>query len=283
MLLEAGESTIGYDEYGAGNTTVVLLHAFPLSRGHWREQGQALASQGIHVLAPDLRGFGESSVQVGPITVDEMAADVRALLDAQHIERAVLGGLSLGGYVALAALRQYPERIQGLILADTRATADSPEQRSAREETSRLANAQGPVAILDRDLPKLLTQRTRNERPWVVNTARDLARVNSDIGLSAAALGMGLRPDSTRQLQEATVPTLILVGDEDAITPRSDAIAMYDALRQAHLAVIPNAGHLSNLEQPGHFTSHLTHFLDHATKGTHGTQGYQRQAQPANL
>lgn len=276
MILHAGESIIGYDEYGAGETTLVLLHAFPLSRGQWRAQGEALARQGIRVIAPDLRGFGESSVQVGPTIVEEMAADVRGLLDALRIERVILGGLSLGGYVALAAMRQYPHRVQGLILADTRATADSSQQRAAREETSRLANAQGPLAILERDLPKLLSEQTRAKHPWVVEGARDLARVNSDIGIASAALGMALRPDSTDRLTHIRVPTLVLVGDEDAITPRADAFEMFDALPGAHIAVIPEAGHLSNLEQPDRFTSHLGHFLERWTRAP------ERQPQPAN-
>lgn len=279
MILHAGESIIGYDDYGgngAGQATLVLLHAFPLSRGQWRAQGEALAREGIRVIAPDLRGFGESSVQVGPITVDEMAADVRGLLDALDIHQVILGGLSLGGYVAFAAVRQFPHRIKGLVLADTRASADSAGQRAAREETSRLANAQGPVAILERDLPRLLTEQTRAKHPWVVETARNLARVNSDIGVSAAALGMALRPDSTDRLAHIRIPTLIIVGDEDAITPRADAFTMFDALPEAHMAVVPQAGHLSNLEQPDRFTSHLAHFLERWTRAP------QRQHQQAN-
>lgn len=270
MLLEAGESTIGYDSYGNGDDVLVMLHAFPLSRGQWDALGrQAASDRHLRVIAPDLRGFGESSIQVGPTTMDEMAADVHGLIDELHLGRIILGGISMGGYVALAFMRAWPERVRGLILADTRATADSRQQRSGRERTARLATERGPLAVLERDLPKLLGPHTLREQPEVIARVRALTRVNSDIGVSAASLGMALRPDNLDEVGAVQCPTLVLVGEDDHLTPLSDARALYERMPHAHLALIPDAGHLSNLEQPEAFNSHVLGFVESTLRAPH--------------
>jgi pimeloyl-ACP methyl ester carboxylesterase len=265
---------IGYDIYGAaesGTQTLVLLHAFPLSREQWREQGQMLAREaGVRVIAPDLRGVGESGLgesglppnTTGPVTVEQMADDVRGLLDLLGIATCVLGGLSMGGYVAYAAWRAYPERIRGLILADTRATADSPEARANREATAQLAATQGALAVLERDLPKLLCPLTLRERPDIVAFTQALARVNSGAGVAAVARGLAQRPDASALLPTMTCPALVLVGEQDAITPVDDARGLFARIPDAFLEVIPDAGHLSNLEQPDRFAEAVVRFLD---------------------
>jgi len=255
---------VGYDVHGPEGSplTLVLLHAFPLSRAQWREQAMVLARDaGIRAVTPDLLGMGVSSVPDGPATVEQMAEVVRSLLDALGIAQFGLGGLSMGGYVAFAAWRQYPERIRGLVLADTRATADTTEARANREATARLAETQGPLAVFERDLPKLLSHVTLHERPDIVEFARALAAMNSGPGVASVARGLALRPDATDLLPTITRPTLILAGEEDVITPVDDARALFARIPNAQLEVIKDAGHLTNLDQPDRFTLALDRFL----------------------
>jgi len=253
---------IGYDRFGAGERILVLLHAFPLNRQQWRPQGEALGREaGLQVIAPDLRGSGESSLETGLVTVEQMAADVLKLLDALDVRVFLLGGLSMGGYVAFACLRQAPQRVQGLLLADTRATGDSPEARASREATALYVEQHGGGALLERDAPRLFGHTTRTKRPEIVEQARQIAAQNSSIGLAATARGLGLRPDSTALLAHIACPTLVLVGDEDVITPLSDAQVLAERIPHAQLEVIHEAGHLANLEQPDLFTEAVARFL----------------------
>lgn len=264
-LNTADSATIGYDVYGEGETTLVLLHAYPFSRGQWRTQGEALVGKlALRVVAPDLRGCGESQVIGGgdeAITMEAMARDLLTLLDALDARRVVLGGLSLGGYAAFAALRLARERFAGVILADTRATADTPEGRAGRAATAEFVVEHGPGALFDRDAPKLHSNRVITHHPEIVAESRALAEVNSAKGLAAVARGMGLRPDSTPELPLIHVPTLVLVGEQDALTPVSDARALFERIPRATLAVIEDAGHISNLEQPERFTELVARFL----------------------
>jgi pimeloyl-ACP methyl ester carboxylesterase len=191
-----------------------------------------------------------------------MAADVFALMDSLRIERFVLGGLSLGGYVSFACMRLAPRRIRGLILADTKAEADTPEQREAREATARFTLAHDVGALLDRDTPRLFWDQTINRKPEVVREARQIATESSAAGVAAVARGMALRPDSGPLLSTIRCPTLIIVGEHDAITPPDAARAMAGRILGSTLEVIPEVGHLSNLEDHDAFTTALTRYLE---------------------
>jgi pimeloyl-ACP methyl ester carboxylesterase len=255
---------IGFDTWGEGEVTLLLLHAFPLNRQQMRQQGEELARRiQVRVVAMDLRGFGESSLEVGPTTMDQYASDVMDLMRVLHLDAVVLCGLSLGGYVAFQCLREFPQHIQGLVLADTRATADTPEQRAAREQTAQYVEAHGSAAVLGRDAGRFFAPGTLSHHPEIVERAREIAALNSDIGVAAAARGMALRGDSTDLLTHISVPTLVLVGDLDLITPTTDARAMAALIPDAQLELITEAGHLSNLEQPEAFTGTVARFLNH--------------------
>lgn len=266
MLFEAHGIRVGYDVYGEGDTTLVLFHAYPLSRGQWHEQAEALAhALALRVVTLDLTGCGESSDSAEPITMERMADDARALLDTlgagQPGHPTIIGGLSLGGYVALAATSRYPERVSGLILADTRASGDTPEGKAGREATAQFVTQNSPGALFDRDAPKLFSNRVITRRPEIVDEARALAEKNSASGLAAVARGMGLRPDATPTLPHIICPALILVGDQDAITPVADARILFERIPHADLEIIEDAGHLTNLERPDLVTNRIASFL----------------------
>jgi 3-oxoadipate enol-lactonase len=250
---------IAYTDEGAG-TTVVMLHGFPFNRTMWSEQAESLRGA-WRVVAPDLRGHGETTVTDGPATMEELADDLAALLDELNIERAVIAGLSMGGYVALAFVRKYAERVRALVLADTRAQADTDEARHTREVNAQRALKDGMHEIADVMLPKLLTQETSERNTEVLARVREMILGTNPRGAAAALRGMALRRDQTDLLPEISMPTLIIVGSEDSITPPADAEAMHAKIKGSRLVMIEGAGHVSNIERPCEFNHALEEFL----------------------
>lgn len=251
---------MAYDDEGSGSA-VVLLHGYPFNRSMWREQTLALSKE-YRVITPDLRGLGETTVTNEPATMQEMARDVAALLDELEIQRVVLGGLSMGGYVTLAFYRRFPLRVRALILADTRAQADTTEAARNREEQAEKILKEGMQAIADDFLKKVLAPATLSEKPETVERVREMILKTEPQGAANALRGMALRPDQTDFLEEILAPTLILVGSEDKLTPPADAELMRREIRGSRLEVIEGASHLSNLERPAEFNLALRSFLD---------------------
>lgn len=250
---------IAYDDVGVG-APVVLLHGFPFNRSLWCDQVEALV--GMHrVITPDLRGHGETTVTDAPATMEMMAEDVAALLDEMGIERVVLGGLSMGGYVTLAFYRHFPERVRALVLANTRPQADTDEARRTREETARKSLQEGMSMIEAAMLPKLLAPATLEHEPEQVARVREMILGTRPEGAAAALRGMAARRDQTDLLSEIKAPTLIIVGSEDAITPPKDSEAMHAKINGARLETIEGAGHVSNVERPTEFNRALAEFL----------------------
>ena len=242
--------------------TLVLLHAFPLNARMWDGQ-LALAETGWRVIAPQLRGFDGGAGDPAAASVDDYAGDVIDLLDGLHVHQAVIGGLSMGGYVAFAILRLAARYVQGLILADTKSPADTPEGVAGRERLIALVQQKGPSAIADEMIPKLLGKTTLETRPVVVDAVRAIALSSSADAIAGALRAMKTRPDSTPLLASIHVPSLIVVGDEDTLTPPAASEEMQRAIAGSELVRIPQAGHLSNLEQPERFTAALAAFLSH--------------------
>jgi 3-oxoadipate enol-lactonase len=247
---------------GSGAPPVVLLHAFPLHSGMWEPQVAALRDR-FRVVAPDLPGFGASDGPDDPTAYSmERYADLTAaLLDRLGVERGVVGGLSMGGYVALAFLRRHRARLAGLVLADTRADVDTPEIRERRTRQQRQVGEEGTAALVDSMLEVLLSEDTRKERPEVVETARRLMD-NPAAGVIGALDAMKRRADASGDLAGIDVPTLVVVGEHDGPSPPSVAEEMHARIPRSRLAVIPGAGHLSNLEAPAVFNQALLAFLD---------------------
>jgi len=247
---------IAYRDEGAGQP-ILFIHAFPLHGVMWERQVAAFSPH-HRVIAPDLRGLGASARGSGASSLDQHADDMAALLGHLAIENATVAGLSMGGYISFALWRRHRERVAALILADTRAGADSEEGRQGREKNARLAEEQGPSAIADQMLPKLLSP---NAPAALRDQVRAIIESNDRAGIAAALRAMAARPDSTPLLATIDVPTLVIVGAEDALTPPSEAEAMFNAIPGCRLAEIPGAGHLSNVEAPEAFNAEVTEFL----------------------
>jgi pimeloyl-ACP methyl ester carboxylesterase len=240
--------------------TLVLLHGFPLSAHMW-EQQFVLSEAGWHLIIPHLRGFDEGADGRSATSMDDYAGDVIDLLDSLHIDQAVIGGLSMGGYVTFALLRNAPSYFQGVILADTRPQADTPEGKQGRQRMLELVRAKGPVAVADDMLPKLLGETTRRELPGLVEDVRSIILSNGTETIAGALTAMMTRPDSTPMLSTIKLPTLIVVGEEDTLTPPQLSVDMHHAIPGSELVRVPKAGHMANLEQPAAFNDAVTRFL----------------------
>ena len=252
---------MAFAEQGQGDPALLLLHGFPFNHTMWREQLEAFGAT-YRVVAPDLRGHGRTSIAGDhPSTMEEMARDVAALLDVLHLGRVRMVGLSMGGYVALAFSRLFPERVGALVLADTRAQADTEEGKRVREETAALALSEGMRAVVDAMLPKLLAPETFERRPEIVARVREMMLGTKAVGAAAALRGMAVRRDQTDWLSAIVAPTLILVGSGDVLTPPADALKMQREIRGSRLEIMEGAGHLSNIERPAEFNRALASFL----------------------
>lgn len=251
--------TLAFNDQGTG-LPLVFLHAFPLNRTMWMEQENALSVR-FRVITIDLRGHGESDAPLWHYSLNQAADDVRGLLDYLSIRQAVLVGLSMGGYILFAFYRKYAERVKGLVLADTRAQADTDEGKQARFEMAQIAYKQGAIAIADRMLPKLLSPATIEARPELVERVRTMIEGNHVSGIAGDLMAMAERPDSTPLLKQMTCPAQIIVGEQDLPTPPFDARLMADRIPNGHLAIIPGAAHLSNLEQPDLFNETVRSFV----------------------
>jgi 3-oxoadipate enol-lactonase len=252
---------LAYDDHGVG-LPVIFLHAFPLNRRMWEGELMALLGEGRYrLVALDWRGFGESEITNGISSMELFAGDVAGLMDALGIQNAILCGLSMGGYAAFAFLRKYPQRVAGLILADTRPGADTPEAQANRENVAQIAETQSTGAIADLQVPRLISEYTRTHHPEVEARVRQLIDEATPQGIAAASRGMAQRADSTELLGDITCPTLVIVGEQDALIPPAVTQDYASRIPGAQFAVIPQAGHLSNLEQPEAFLQAIGGFL----------------------
>lgn len=245
-------------------TPLVLLHAFPLSASMWEAQFDAFP--GWRVIAPDTRGFrgpdGPPVEAPGEPTMDELAMDVEHVLDSLGVAEAVIGGVSMGGYLTFALFRRAPGRFRGLVLANTRANSDSEDAKEGRRKMLALVERGGPPAVADDMLPKLLGATTHRERLEVVRRVRSLIEANSTEAIEGAIGAMLTRPDSRPMLSQIRCPTLILAGEEDPMIPISAAEEMHRAIGGSRLVTIPRSGHLAVLERPDEFNRALGGFLE---------------------
>lgn len=256
--------------------TVVLLHAFPFDKRLWDAVSGDVAEAGWDVVVPDLRGFGDSAFdEDGPDdepSLTLMARDVLAILDRIGVYRAVVAGISLGGYVAMELVRQDPGRIAGLALIDTKASADSDEARANRLLVAEQVLGAGSTDALARAmLPSLLGPTTRAERPGVVAEVRAWIEEADPAGVAWAQRAMAVRPDSHEDLAALAAPSLVLWGAEDAMSPREEQASMLASLRDVRFVEVPGAGHLSVVEDPAATTAALVAFLEEVRRLPHSS------------
>src|SRR5579883_639694 len=249
--------TVGYDDIGSG-TPLVLLHAFPLDRGMWKPQLTGL-TEVARLIALDFPGFGESSPTT--FTIDDVADVVAEFLAALEIPKAVVCGLSMGGYVALALARRHSNLLRGLIFCDTRAGVDDSKAKAGRDQAITTVKEHGATALFEGMLPKVLSDATRSEKPEVVESIKSLATRQPVPSLAAALAALRDRPDANDGLAAIAAPTLVLVGEFDAVTPPLSAANLAAQIRNSALVYIPDAGHLSNLENPDAFNAAVRKFL----------------------
>jgi len=257
MQTTIGDLRISYDSRGEG-IPLLLMHAFPLNRTMYADQVVGLAHV-ARVITFDAPGAGESDP--GPLSIDGIAEIAAGLLDFLQIERAVVGGVSMGGYAALAFARKFPDRMRGLVLANTRAAADTDEGRAGRREMAAAAREQGPAVVAERMLEKVLGETSRTNNPDL--TARVRKMIESTPGEVIARLSeaMAERSDSAFLLESIAVPTLVLASEEDTITPTVEMRAFAERIRGVDMLELVRAGHLSNLEAPEAFNVGVEQFL----------------------
>ncbi len=249
---------IAYHTHGAG-TPLLLLHAFPLGGALWDEVVARRAWLGnVQLIVPDLRGFGASDAPPSDYPMERHAADMVALLDHLGVQQAVVVGVSMGGYVTFALLREHAARVRAAVLANTRAAADSDEGRATREENAQLVEREGVAPLVASMVPRLVAT---GAPAALREQLRAMAERNTPQGIAGALRGMARRPAATAELATLGVPVLVVGGTSDQLTPLDEAHALYNAIPRAQLATIARAGHLACIEQPNAFTAALADFL----------------------
>lgn len=239
---------------------VVFIHGFPFNSHMWDAQ-TALLEKNFFVVTYDQRGHGKSSVGDAQFPLEFLVDDLQGVLDSLHLSKAILCGLSMGGYIALRAVERNPERVLGLILCDTRSEADSNEAKLKRIASIRTVKGEGVAAFGEGFLKAVFPPESFTARKEVVDKTRLMINTNPPLGVAGTLLALATRTDTTASLANIRVPTLILVGEKDGITPVAAAENMKAKIPGSQMFVIPNAGHLSNMDNPAAFNAHLETFL----------------------
>lgn len=250
---------VRFEEYGSGEP-VILIHAFPLSRKMWAPQVRAFAGENVRLIVPDLPGFGESPLPPAGLSLEDMARGVAGLIDELGIEKAVIGGLSMGGYVTFNLFRIRPDLFKAAVFCDTTSAADTEEKRVGRLATVEKIKDLGMQILIDEMLPNLIGEYTKANNDELVS---ELTQMFADIdphGAIAAMRAMAERKDHTYLLPDIDVPTLFIVGDQDKLTDAGVAETMHSQVKGSEIAIIENAGHYTNLEQPEQFNDTLLSF-----------------------
>jgi 3-oxoadipate enol-lactonase len=258
--VQCGDVTLSTVDRGQGSP-LVLVHGFPLDHSMWQSQIDGLADC-CRVLALDLRGFGQSTVTPGTVTMQQMADDIAALLDGLQISEPVtFCGLSMGGYVAWQFALRHASRLRRLILCDTRAIADTPEAAEGRRKTAAKVLAEGAAVVADSMLPKFFAPSTVEKKPHLLEATRQVILRTHPEGIAAALRGMAQRPEVTSRLVDIKVPALVICGQHDVISPPGEMRQIAEQLPQARYVEIADAGHMAPLEQPEDVNAAIRQFL----------------------
>jgi 3-oxoadipate enol-lactonase len=261
--ITSGDADIFYEVLGSG-PPVVLLHPFPANHNLWKPAAQALITR-YRVILPDLRGHGESGVGEGPATMEKHTADIARVLDHEEVRRAAFVGVSIGGYALFEFWRKYRERVDALVLCNTKAEADTPEARAVRLQAATFVLERGTELFFGSMIPKLMGRTTRDTRPDLVEGALRMMRTMSPEDVAMVQRGMAERQDSVATLKTIDVPTMLVTGDEDILTGVAEAELMRQNISGSQINVIAKAGHYSPWEQPEEVGKLLRQFLDRSS------------------
>ncbi len=256
-----GDAQLAVLQRGHRGYPLLLVHGFPLTHSQWLRQTDYFADH-CRVIAPDLRGFGGSDVTPGTVTMEQMADDLNNLLDALKIqEKVIFCGLSMGGYVGWQFWRKYRERVLAMVMCDTRTAADTPGGRAGRRQLAAKILAEGSAVAAEAMIPKLFAPETQQKQSYLIDRVRQMIANNQPAGLAAALEGMAVRPDASAIVESIDVPSLVIVGEHDAITTVNEMRHMADAIPDAAWVVVPNAGHLAPLENPAVVNKAIAEFI----------------------
>ena len=260
LTVQSNEILISYNDLGTGKMPVIFIHGFPFDKSSWNPQMEQFSKQ-HRVIAYDIRGFGKSGAGTTMFSISLFARDLIDFMNIMQIEKAIVCGLSMGGYILLNAINVDPSRFGGVILCDTQCIADTPEIKSARNETIELIRGGGKSAFTDGFIKKLFCESTPDTKPEVVRSVRETIMNTADTSITGTLSALAGRTEMCSILPKVRIPTLILCGESDVITPLEQSRLMKNRIPKANLRIIKNAGHLSNLEQPEDFNEHVSQFL----------------------
>lgn len=249
-----------YDDIGEGNVPIIFLHGFPFDKSMWQGQLDFLKSS-YRVIACDIRGFGKSTDEESHLSIDLFAEDLIAFMDELEIEKAIICGLSMGGYITLNAHQRFSDRFEALILADTQCIADTPEVKEKRYDAISEIEVNGVANFNEGFIKKVFHKDSFTNKKELVEELRSVVFSNPEHIIQRGLAAIAERSETCSTLDKITIPTLIICGKEDSVTPLAQSEAMKESIEGATLQVIENAGHVSNLERPDEFNKHLSDFL----------------------
>lgn len=260
LTVPVNNFTLSYDDVGEGEIPIIFLHGYPFSKNMWRAQIEFLKPD-YRLIACDIRGFGKSTDEKSALSVDLFGDDLILFMDRLHIDKAIICGLSMGGFIALNAMKKFPAHFKALILCDTQCIADTTEVKEKRHSIIKEIEAKGPAEFSEGFLKSVFHKDSLTNKPEVVEQLRSVVFANTPHIITAGLLALAGRAETCSGLSEINVTTLIICGRADEVTPLAQSESMHKNIRGSQLCVIENAGHVSNLEQPTEFNRHLAKFL----------------------
>jgi len=261
LLTEVNNFTISYNDVGEGKIPVIFLHGFPFDKSMWKGQLDSLNSS-YRLIACDIRGFGKSTDEETPLSIDLFSEDLIAFLDKLNIKKAIVCGLSMGGFIALNAIKKFPERFEALILCDTQCIADTTEVKENRYKAIDQINRDGVSIFNEKFIKSVFHPNSLTNKTELVENLSTVVFTNSKEIIIAGITALAGRPETCSSLSAIRIPTLIICGREDSVTPLVQSEFMHEHIEGSNLKIIDNAGHVSNLEQPDEFNKYLRNFLN---------------------
>jgi 3-oxoadipate enol-lactonase len=264
LKVRVRDRTISYDDLGSGQLPIIFIHGFPFDKSTWRNQIEVL-SKNQRVIAYDIRGFGNSESGNEAFSMTLFARDLIEFMDVLKIDKAIVCGLSMGGYILLNALDMFPERFRAIILSDTQCIPDTSDVKTSRIKTIGLIEQGGKVEFADGFINKIFCKSTFEQRPDLINEIRDIIVKTPDESITRTLQALSERNEMCSMLTKVKLPVLILCGDSDVVTPLEQSRLMQSRIQNVTIHVLRNAGHLSNLEQPDDFNLLITRFAESLT------------------